>query len=65
MKLLFHILAMLSCMGGLSVLIYTHIHEDGYRDYLFNYQKSLFMRDVAIILFNLSIVFTVLADIAP
>ena len=63
MKTFFQILSMFFTFGAMGLLIFTYVKENKDNDIVFDYRKSLFMRDCAICAYNLALIFLILSDI--
>ena len=62
MHIFFSVLSLLCSIGAVGTLIYTYVHENKNNDLLIDFHKSLFLRDVAICLFNLALLFELIAN---
>lgn len=60
MYVFFSILSMISALSAVGLMIYTYFKETK-DDVLFDYKRSIFARDVAILLFTLTLLFESLA----
>ena len=60
MYVFFSILSIISALSAVGLMIYTYFKETK-DDVLFDYKKSIFARDVEILLFTLTLLFESLA----
>lgn len=62
MKAFFQVLELISCLIAIGVMVYTYTHESRDKDITFDYHKSLYMRELSIMLLSLSLVFSCISN---